>query len=61
MDLEVRTQTETLRREREAIENPLNQLLSQMTQIKSDNEQRQAEIESIEKRREKIEGDNSQI
>lgn len=30
-----------------------------MTQIKSDNEQRQAEIESIEKRREKIEGDNS--
>lgn len=32
-----------------------------MTQIKSDNEQRQAEIESIEKRREKIDGDSAQI
>ena len=60
VDMEVRQQTEQLRREREGIEAPLNQLHNQMMQIKTDIEGKKAEIESIEKRRDKIGGELEQ-
>ena len=60
VDMEVRQQTELLRREREQIEGPLNQLHNQMTQIKTDIESKKAEIESIQKLRSKIQGELDQ-